>query len=114
MCRQPTTAPAPERRGVVRHALVHDGYRPLMTENTTTTRPLALGPGASPGIARALARQFAEHGFDLLIAADDDELEAATGEFSSYSVEVTSVRADLASPLGVETLHRAFSSSPRP
>jgi short-subunit dehydrogenase len=38
---------------------------------------LALVTGASSGIGLELARQFAEHGYDLIINAEDDELAAA-------------------------------------
>ena len=40
-------------------------------------RPLALVTGASTGIGLELARQFADHNFDLVIAAEDDPLETA-------------------------------------
>jgi short-subunit dehydrogenase len=43
----------------------------------TTGRPLAVVAGASSGIGYELARQFAEHGFDLLIAAEDVGIERA-------------------------------------
>jgi short-subunit dehydrogenase len=86
-----------------------------MTETTTSTdRPLAVVTGASTGIGRALARQFAEQGFDLIVCADDEALEPAAAEFAALGVDVVEVLADLATPLGVETLHRAFSSSPQP
>ncbi|MET8360898.1 SDR family NAD(P)-dependent oxidoreductase [Micromonospora sp. NPDC005171] len=37
----------------------------------TSDRPLALVTGASSGIGYELAAQFVEHGFDLVIAAED-------------------------------------------
>lgn len=35
------------------------------------SRPLALVTGASDGIGYELARQFAEHGFDLVVCAEE-------------------------------------------
>lgn len=40
--------------------------------------PLAVVTGASSGIGFELAKQFAGHGYDLVIAAEDDELLDAT------------------------------------
>ena len=37
----------------------------------TNARPLAVVTGASTGIGYELAKRCAEHGFDLLIAADE-------------------------------------------
>ena len=44
---------------------------------TTKERPLALVTGASSGIGYELARQFAQHGFDVVVTAEDDELVTA-------------------------------------
>ena len=41
----------------------------------TENRPLAVVTGASSGIGRELAKQFASHGFDLVINAEDDGLD---------------------------------------
>ena len=45
-------------------------------------RPLALVTGASSGIGFELARQFAEHGFDLVIAAEDAAINTVAHQLS--------------------------------
>lgn len=57
----------------------------------------ALVTGASGGIGRALARQFARHGHDVvLVARGEDDLDAATTEFEdAYGVTATSIVHDL-------------------
>jgi len=45
--------------------------------DTADSRPLAVVTGASSGIGRELAKQFAANGFDLIIAAEDDAIVAA-------------------------------------
>jgi len=82
---------------------------------STTGRPFAVVTGASSGIGFELARQFAEHGYDLLIAAENAEIEqAATNLRRDGEITVTPVRVDLATFDGVEQLHDAISSSGRP
>jgi uncharacterized protein len=80
----------------------------------TPTRPLALVTGASSGIGLELARQFAEHGFDLVVAAEDDELDAAAGQLRALGAAVSPVRADLTRYDDVELLWRAAQGSGRP
>jgi uncharacterized protein len=76
--------------------------------------PFAVVTGASSGIGYELARQFAEHGFDLLVTAEDDAIEEAAGKLRTLGVKVHSVRADLAEYDGVETLYEHIRSSGRP
>jgi uncharacterized protein len=64
----------------------------------STPRPLALVTGASSGIGLELARQFATNGFDVVIAAEDDELTAAAQDLAGTGASVEAVRADLATP----------------
>jgi short-subunit dehydrogenase len=69
-----------------------------------TSRPLALVTGASTGIGYYLARECAAHGFDLLIAADEAEIEKAAENLRAFDVEVTTVKADLSTVDGVDKL----------
>ncbi|WP_448316898.1 SDR family NAD(P)-dependent oxidoreductase [Streptomyces sp. CO7] len=64
-------------------------------------RPVALVTGASRGIGFELARQFAEHGYDLLINAEDEALEDAAARLRETGADVRTVRADLRDPQGV-------------
>lgn len=66
----------------------------------TDTRPLALITGASSGIGFELARQFALHGYDLVVNAEDHALESAAQELRKSSTEVRAVRADIRSNEG--------------
>lgn len=75
-----------------------------MRMNSTMGRPFALVTGASSGIGLELAKQFAKHGFDLLITAEDDELTAAAEEVRGFDTRVDSVQVDLRTEEGVEKL----------
>jgi uncharacterized protein len=77
-------------------------------------RPLALVTGASTGIGLELARQFADHGFDLIIAADDEPLAEARRELQSRGASVDAVPVDLAKAAGVEELWSRVTATGRP
>jgi len=82
---------------------------------TQTTNPFAVVTGASSGIGFELARQFAEHGYDLLVTAEEDGIEdAATALRRDGQNQVTAVRADLATFEGVEALYAAVLETGRP
>jgi short-subunit dehydrogenase len=82
---------------------------------TVPPAPLAVVTGASSGIGRELARQFAEHGFDLIVAAEDTELAAAADDLrASATAQVADVRVDLANYDGVEHLYEAIQHDGRP
>jgi uncharacterized protein len=74
----------------------------------TTPHPLAVVTGGSSGIGLELARQCAEHGFDLVIAADERRVHWAADELRRVGAGVTAVEADLATSAGVEALHAAI------
>lgn len=68
------------------------------TPSTPSARPLALVTGASSGIGLELAKLFAQHGYDLVVAADDaDGLNAAKATLLAAGAErVEAVVGDLA------------------
>ena len=69
-----------------------------------TDRSLALVTGASSGIGFELARQFADHGFDLIVNAEDAGLSAAAQQLRGSGARVQEVQADLRSPDGVRAV----------
>lgn len=79
-----------------------------------TANPLAVVTGASSGIGYELAKQFAAHGFDLIIAAEDESLAAAAASLVTPRTRVEAVRADLTTADGVEELHRTITATRRP
>jgi short-subunit dehydrogenase len=79
---------------------------------TSDTRPFAIVTGASSGIGYELAKCCAEHGFDLLIAADQPAIHGAAQEFRALGVAVEAVEADLATLDGVDRLYAATKGKP--
>ena len=80
----------------------------------TPMNEFAVVTGASSGIGFELARQFAEHGYDLLIAAEDEAVEQAAADLRRDGrTQVVAVRADLARYEGVEKVYAAILESGR-
>jgi short-subunit dehydrogenase len=77
-------------------------------------RSLAVVTGASSGIGLELARQFAEHDFDLLIASEDDGIERAADDLRSTGRTVTTAQVDLATREGVDALYQRIKALGRP
>ena len=82
--------------------------------NPVQTKPFAVVTGASSGIGLELAKVFAEHGFDLLINAEDERLGHAERSLAANGTDVVAVRADLSRPKGVEKLYDRIRKSGRP
>ncbi|HIV72829.1 MAG TPA: SDR family NAD(P)-dependent oxidoreductase [Candidatus Aquabacterium excrementipullorum] len=78
----------------------------------TGTRALALVTGASSGIGFQLARRCAEEGFDLVIAADEPQIQLAARQLSSMGVRVSALQVDLATREGVDQLLAATQGRP--
>ena len=60
----------------------------------TDSKPLAVVTGASSGIGRELARQFATNGFDVVVAAEDSELVPAVEDLAATGAEIQPVARD--------------------
>lgn len=76
------------------------------------TRKLAVVTGASTGIGYELAKVCAKNGFDLIIAADEAEIENAAKSLRMDGVGVEAVQADLAVIDGVDKLYKAIGDRP--
>jgi short-subunit dehydrogenase len=73
----------------------------------SATRPFAIVTGASTGIGFELAKRCAKEGYDLLIAADESEIEQAAVSLRGAGVEVVAIQADLSTTEGVDKLYSA-------
>jgi short-subunit dehydrogenase len=77
-------------------------------------RPLAVVTGASSGIGLELAKLFAAGGYDLIVAAEDDDIQTAAAGLGQAGVAVDAVQADLATDEGVDRLYGRIKSAGRP
>jgi short-subunit dehydrogenase len=73
---------------------------------------LAVVTGASTGIGYELAKLCAQNGYDLVIAADEPEIEQAATDLSALGTKVQPVKADLATMEGVDMLLSAVGGRP--
>ena len=71
-------------------------------------RPFAVVTGASTGIGYELAKCCADDGFDLLIVADEPEIEVAAAQLQEGDARVEAIQADLATQEGVDQLYQAI------
>src|SRR3982750_4205987 len=78
-----------------------------------TGRQFAVVTGASSGIGYELAKQFAEHGYDLVIAAEDGDITRAAQDIQSLGATVESVQVDLTTWEGVERLWQTATTAGR-
>lgn len=75
-------------------------------------RRFAVVTGASTGIGLELARCCAEDGYDLLIVADEAEINTAANELRSCGTRVEALEADLSTQEGVDQLYEAIRGRP--
>lgn len=82
-----------------------------MGQATPTTK-LAVVTGASSGIGYELAVQCAGQGFDLIIAADEAEIDQAGDKLCRMGVAVEALEANLATTEGCDKLYAALRGRP--
>jgi short-subunit dehydrogenase len=87
-----------------------------MAETSENLQPLAVVTGGSNGIGFELAKQFAEHNYDLLIAAEDQGhlSEAAQALKQAGATQVETCAVDLATKEGVDKLYQSIQQLGRP
>jgi short-subunit dehydrogenase len=78
----------------------------------SSSRKFAIVTGASTGIGLELAKCCAQDGFDLLIAADEPEIEQSAALLRGNGAQVDAVQADLATLEGVDKLYAAAKGRP--
>lgn len=76
------------------------------------TKKLAVVTGASTGIGLELARECAKNGFDLIIVANESELEKAGDQLRREGAAVETVQADLSTLEGVDALYARINGRP--
>lgn len=81
--------------------------------NSSTNRPLAVITGASSGIGYELAKQFAQHGFDLVVTATGSTINEVAQSFTELGADVKTVEADLTTYDGVESLYEQVQATGR-
>jgi short-subunit dehydrogenase len=85
-----------------------------MEESSEKLRPFAVITGASTGIGFELARQFAQNGYDLLIASDSEAILETQDELEVFETDVECIEVNLATYKGVEIFTETIKSYHRP
>jgi uncharacterized protein len=80
----------------------------------SNARGLAVITGASSGLGLDLARQCAQHHYDLIVAADEASILEAAEELAAGGITVRPVQCDISTLDGVDALREAIMASGKP
>jgi short-subunit dehydrogenase len=83
-----------------------------MADSDQSNRKFAIVTGASTGIGFELAKLAAEHGYNLLIAADEAAIETSANEIRRAGATVEAIEVDLSTIEGVDKLYAAVKGRP--
>ena len=95
-------------------SMTTDQFAMEQTAAEQSGAPSAIVTGASSGIGLALARRLVAHGYDVVVAAEDDELSSAAESMRGSGRSVTPVQVDLSTPEGVNELYMRATHGNRP
>lgn len=83
-------------------------------KHENSLKPYAVITGASSGIGRELAKQFAKNGYDLLIVAENDKISDAARELQGMGAHVDAAQLDLSHKTDVEKFYERIQLTERP
>ncbi len=91
----------------------------INTQSTTSSsvgleRPLAIIASNSSLDAYEIAQQFAENGYDLIVAAINPSVVEEAEEFKEFGIDAVSIQIDLSTKEGVEQLYKKIVATGRP
>lgn len=82
--------------------------------SVSSEKPLAVVASNTNSDGYELAKQFAENGYDLIVAAGNPSVVEEAFDFQEYGVDAVSFQLDLSTTEGVEQLYRRIIATGRP